>query len=101
MLALHRTGVTYVLSPAVYRLALDALEHPGDVARLETCSDMASLTASLPFDVNLWQAQNIFYRMLKDVYPTMRERSAADDPIAVRWAQLVAVIGDQLSVAVP
>jgi alpha-amylase/alpha-mannosidase (GH57 family) len=98
---LDRPGLSYVVSRAVERLALEALEHPGDVARLETWSDMATLTASLPFDVNLWQAQNIFYRLLKDVYPTMRERAAADDPIAVRWVQLVAVIGDQLSVAVP
>jgi len=97
---LDRAGLSYVVSRALERLALDALEHPGDFARLQRWSDMATLQASLPFDVNLWQAQNIFYRLLKDVYPTMRERAAADDPIAMRWVQLVAVIGDQLSVAV-
>jgi hypothetical protein len=97
---LDRPGLSYVVSRALERLALDALEHPGDVARLERWSDMATLRASLPFDVNLWQAQNIFYRLLKDAYPTMRERAGADDPVAMRWVQLVAVIGDQLSVAV-
>ena len=98
---LDRKGLSYVASRALERLALDALEHPGDVARLEAWSDMASLTASLPFDVNLWQAQNIFYRTLRDVYSTMRERAAADDAIARRWVQLFATLGEQLSVAVP
>jgi alpha-amylase/alpha-mannosidase (GH57 family) len=98
---LDREGLGYAIARALERLALDALEHPGDVERLERWSEMAGLTAPLPFDVNLWQSQNVFYDMLHDVYPTMSERAAADDPVAEQWCRIFTTLGDQLAVAVP
>jgi hypothetical protein len=35
------------------------------------------LTEALPFDVNLWKSQNVFYDLLKTVYPSMTERAAS------------------------
>jgi hypothetical protein len=67
---------------------------------LEKWADMASLTEALPFDVNLWKTQNVFYDLSRNVYPAMLARSRDADDAAQRWIQLFTALGGQLSVAV-
>jgi alpha-amylase/alpha-mannosidase (GH57 family) len=93
-------GLSYVVERALERLAHDFLEHPRDMERLEKWADMASLTEALPFDVNLWKTQNVFYDLSRNVYPSMLSRSGEGDDPAKRWIQVFAALGDQLSVAV-
>jgi hypothetical protein len=98
---LDREGLSYAVERALERVANLFLEHPRDMQRLENWSELASLTASLPFDVNLWKSQNVFYDLLRTVYPAVLERSRAGDETAERWIQLFTALGQQLSVAVP
>jgi hypothetical protein len=97
---LDSEGLSYVLERSVEELSLAALEHPRDIARLEQWADVASLTEALPFDVNLWKTQNVFYEMLHSIYPAFRERADDGDESAHRWVQLFRELGDKLSVAV-
>jgi hypothetical protein len=97
---LDREGLSYAVERALERVANMFLEHPRDMQRLEKWSELASLTASLPFDVNLWKSQNVFYDLLRTVYPAVRERARGGDETAERWIQLFTALGDQLSVAV-
>jgi alpha-amylase/alpha-mannosidase (GH57 family) len=98
---LDQEGLGYVVERAIERLAHRFLEHPRDSELLEQWSAMASLTEALPFDVNLWKTQNVFYDLLNSVYPTMKERAAAGDDSAARWIAIFTMLGQQLSVAVP
>jgi hypothetical protein len=93
-------GLGYVVERALEHLANDFLEHPRDMERLEKWADMASLTEALPFDVNLWKTQNVFYDLSRNVYPTMLTRAREGDEAAKRWIQVFTALGDQLSVAV-
>jgi alpha-amylase/alpha-mannosidase (GH57 family) len=97
---LDREGLGYAFERALDRLGQECMEHPGDLARLEEWAKMGDLTAALPFEVNLWQTQNIFYELLRTVYPAVRERADAGDAEARRWAELFASLGERLSVAV-
>jgi alpha-amylase/alpha-mannosidase (GH57 family) len=97
---LDREGLGYVVERAIERLAHAFLEHPRDIERLEQWVEMASLTEALPFDVNLWKTQNVFYDLARSVYPAMRERGEEGDEAARRWLQLFTALGAQLSVAV-
>lgn len=99
--ALDQEGLSYAVERALERLAADFLEHPRDIERLERWSAMADITEALPFDVNLWKTQNVFYDLLNTVYPTMAERAQRDDEGAARWVELFTSLGEQLSVAVP
>jgi alpha-amylase/alpha-mannosidase (GH57 family) len=94
-------GLSYAVERALERVANAFLEHPRDMQRLEVWSDLASLTESLPFDVNLWKSQNVFYDLLRTVYPAVLERSLGTDETAERWIQLFTSLGARLSVAVP
>ncbi|HEX6134939.1 MAG TPA: DUF3536 domain-containing protein [Longimicrobiales bacterium] len=97
---LDREGLSYVFGKALERVAYELLEHPHDITLLEAWAGLASLIASLPFDVNLWKTQNVFYELLNAVYPAVRERAAAGEEEARRWADLFTALGDQLSVVV-
>ena len=45
---------------------------PGLLQRLQETID---LVLSLPFEVRLWEAQNTYYRMMRDVAGDVRERA--------------------------
>jgi alpha-amylase/alpha-mannosidase (GH57 family) len=94
-------GLGYAVERALQRLAQTFLEHPRDVERLERWMEMAELTEALPFDVNLWKTQNVFYDLLNTVYPSVRERAEAGDEPARRWLALFTALGERLWVAVP
>jgi alpha-amylase/alpha-mannosidase (GH57 family) len=98
---LDREGLSYGVERALQRIATNFLEHPRDLDRLEAWTELARLTEALPFDVNLWKSQNVFYDLLKTVYPSMRERAADGDETSQRWVDVFAGLGEQLSVAVP
>ena len=97
---LESEGLSYVVEKAFERIAHDVLEHPRDIRRLATWAEMAALADSLPFEVNLWKTQNVFYELLNAVFPTMRERARHGDAEATRWVDLFSDIGARLSVAV-
>jgi alpha-amylase/alpha-mannosidase (GH57 family) len=97
---LEREGLGYVAARALERVAHALQQRPRDLDRLEAWAGLATLTVSLPFEVNLWKAQNVFYELLNTVYPVLRERAAAGDPQAARWVDLFTALGEQLSVVV-
>jgi alpha-amylase/alpha-mannosidase (GH57 family) len=98
---LDREGLGYVVERALELQAQAFLEHPRDLPRLEAWVELARLTEVLPFDVNLWKAQNDFYDLLKTVYPAMRERAETGDDAGQRWIEQFTTLGGLLSVAVP
>jgi hypothetical protein len=93
-------GLSYAFERALERLANVFREHPHDLERLEDWAELASLAATLPFDVNLWKSQNVFYDLLKTVYPAAAERAETEE-VSARWVQIFDALGEQLSVAVP
>jgi alpha-amylase/alpha-mannosidase (GH57 family) len=98
---LDHEGLSYAVERALQRTATGFLEHPRDMERLEAWAELASLTEMLPFDVNLWKSQNVFYDLLKTVYPAVSERARSGDATATRWVELFGKLGNLLSVAVP
>ena len=97
---LDREGLSYVVGKSLEHIAHGLLEQPHDLRLLQSWSDLATLTASLPFDVNLWKSQNVFYELLNTVYPAVRERANNGDEEARQWADMFAALGNQLSVVV-
>jgi alpha-amylase/alpha-mannosidase (GH57 family) len=97
---LDREGLSYVVAKALERVALELQQAPHDLHLLEAWAELASLTASLPFEISLWKVQNAFYEVLNSVYPSVRERADDGDVEAVRWVALFGALGEQLSVVV-
>jgi hypothetical protein len=51
-----------------------------------------------PFRVNYWEAQNIFYSLLKNQSPATSEEHAA---VPSEWRERLLALGEKLGVSVP
>lgn len=87
------------------RKALEALaDHvardPSSLERLRDLERGLDLLTEMEFGVDLWGAQNTFYRVLRTSYPDQRQRADAGDEDARRWTRRFRRVGRKLSVAV-
>ena len=73
------------------RVMLALHEHPDDLHYVEDALLVARTLAELPFDVNLWQAQNLWY----DTY-----RAHRDNPPSAEWLEKMKELGSQLHIDV-
>jgi hypothetical protein len=89
--SLDAAGLAFALKGAVDRAMARVRQAPGDPGRLRDCGAVVALARSFPFDVDLWRAQNDFYRMLQADY--------ARQP-AAEWRAAFRELGDRLGVRV-
>jgi hypothetical protein len=83
------------------RLAAWVAEEPAEPERLQILDQAVTLVRTLPFDVNLWQAQNVFYGIRQSLYERRREESAQGNDSAESWLAEFRRLGEKLSVVVP
>jgi len=73
---------------------------PAKLGALERLEAFTALVRRLPFDVNLWKAQNICYRVLHGVFDEFRGRAAKGDSKSERWLERFRALADHLLVRV-
>ncbi|MBI2866900.1 MAG: DUF3536 domain-containing protein [Chloroflexi bacterium] len=89
---LDKAGIAYALGQTVERL-LDALRAtPGDPDPVQQLERLVELIQSLPFSVDLWQAQNVYY----EVWQTLDEAAQHDDEKAQAWQRSFPALGRRL-----
>jgi hypothetical protein len=88
----------YVLEQTLKQMAEKLLGQPDDQAFIGHLDAVISLVRSLPFEVNLWKVQNVYYRLLQTVYPGYREKARQGDGKAKAWLDLFNSLGDKLQV---
>jgi alpha-amylase/alpha-mannosidase (GH57 family) len=82
------------------RLADRFRENPAELASLKQLEAAASLAEDLPFAVNLWKPQNIYYEILQTRYPEQRKKARKGFQEAQTWVEHFLALGDMLSVRV-
>jgi hypothetical protein len=97
-ISLDGEGLGFTLAGTVARLAEDFFKHPTDLARLQNLDTVVGLARILPFEVDLWKVQNIYYRLLQTLYPEMRTRAEQEGGDARAWRELFDALGDRLRV---
>ncbi|WXJ82615.1 hypothetical protein MHLNE_19860 [Moorella humiferrea] len=88
----------YVLERNLKEMAEKLLAHPDDRTFIEHLNGVIGLVRSLPFEVNLWQVQNAYYRLVQSVYPAYREKGRRGNEEANTWLDLFNSLGDKLKV---
>ncbi len=73
---------------------------PEGIESMKKVLGAATLARSLPFPVDLWTVQNIYWDMLQNVYPGFKARAANQEPAAVAWAGVFVELGRHLSIRV-
>ncbi len=96
-IALDSPTIEYALRRTIERLATFLSSSPESLRLIEKLNGAVALARSLPFEVEMWTAQNVFYRILRGVKPEMEKRAAAGDQAAPQWLNLFHSLGANLS----
>jgi alpha-amylase/alpha-mannosidase (GH57 family) len=97
---LDRSGLSYALELSLERLAAAVRDTPRDAANLERLAEVAAFARALPFPVDLWKVQNIFYDIVQRQYPIIAAEADSTNGDAELWIRLARTVGEQLGVAV-
>jgi hypothetical protein len=81
------------------RMAEEFRDKPEDYFLLQALDTVTSFLKDLPFEVNLRNIQNLFYKMLQTAYPEF-QRKAEKDEAAREWVRLFTSLGEKLYVRV-
>jgi len=81
-------------------LAAGFLENHNDFKYLQQLAIAVSLVRTMPFEVRLWRAQNIYVEMLHTVLPEWRWKAEHGEAEAHDWVTTFLQLGRDLSVKV-
>lgn len=90
--ALDITTLEFAFRKNLERLARQLGATP-DVAALQKLHDAVSLIPDLPFSVNLWMVQNLYYQLSKTFYPTLRAQRQSDQTMITCIKELGKILG--------
>jgi len=85
----------YVLEGTLERMSRHWLSNPSDLEALGHLNEVVALAKTMPFEVDLWKVQNVYYRLLQTFYPSWRDRK---DEEARLWMERFESLGDRLRV---
>ncbi len=97
---LDADGIGYDLKEKLEKMAAELVNDPDNIDALKAVLDAVILARSLPFPVDLWKVQNLYWDMLQGVYPAFRKKAEEKDPPAAAWVEAFIALGKNLSVRV-
>jgi alpha-amylase/alpha-mannosidase (GH57 family) len=90
----------YALHKRVRRMADIYAESPADLAVLDRLENAVEVVHALPFEVDIWSVQNVYYHMMQTMLEERRGRAAAGDADARQWVERFVALGEKLRVRV-
>jgi hypothetical protein len=92
---LETATLSYIADQRMKRVMVELQMSSGFVEVLEQALTLARILVELPFELNLWQAQNIWYEIMRTSSYSLIALSKADRP---RWDKDFKELGDCLSI---
>ena len=68
---------------------------------LKELRDATALLVKLPFPVDLWRVQNIFYTLMQSTYPQMQKRQLEGEQTAQEWVTVFEDLAQNLAIKLP
>jgi alpha-amylase/alpha-mannosidase (GH57 family) len=97
---LEGAGLEFSLRKALEGLAEKFQVYPSNLEYLKQLEAAVSLGTELPFALELWKVQNIYYDLLNSAYPRQRRQAEQGQEEARAWVEHFVALGDKLSVRV-
>ncbi len=97
-ISLEEETLEYALRRSLERIAERLNANPEDLGSLKKLGEGVRMLSSLPFQVNLWKVQNLFFELLQSVYPEFRTKEGRGDEKAHTWIHHFTLLGEKLSV---
>jgi hypothetical protein len=93
-----QAGVGYAAGNSLTRLLRRMQQNPGDRETLERANVLTALLRRMPFPINYWHAQNVYYSILNTELPAIKE---AQDSTTQEWKARFLALGEKLQISVP
>jgi hypothetical protein len=90
---LEKDDLAYTVKKHFERLSEELAKAPEDVEVLQRFSDSTTLLPLLPFSVNLWKPQNIYFQLATTNLPDMKSRG---DEKSRAWTEKFRILGERL-----
>jgi alpha-amylase/alpha-mannosidase (GH57 family) len=97
---LDTAGLGFALQKTLERIIEQLWTSPTDLSRLVALRASADLIRSLPFELNLWKVQNIYYDLLQRIYPDVLDKADQEDEAAQTWVEHFLTLGEALLIRV-
>lgn len=94
--SLDGTVLGYVLEQTLERMSQRLSKKPLDSSLISHLDAVIGLVRTLPFEVDLWKLQNVYYRLLHTTCRDLREKARQGDSSAGEWAEQFNSLGDKL-----
>ncbi|MBO8128758.1 MAG: DUF3536 domain-containing protein [Peptococcaceae bacterium] len=88
----------HALQKTLERMGEQLRDRPTDPSLLEHLEAACDLARSLPFEVDLWKVQNIYYELLKTIYLDFKQKAGQGDKDARLWVDRFSALGDKLRI---
>jgi hypothetical protein len=95
---IDEASVGFAAGNSLARLMRQLSKTPANLELLHRADVLVALLQMLPFPVNYWESQNIYYQMLQNELPS---RLSNEDEISVAWVKRFVALGEKLRVSVP
>jgi alpha-amylase/alpha-mannosidase (GH57 family) len=97
---LDADGIGYDLKEKLEKMMTGLVDEPDNIDTLKEVIDAVVLARDLPFPVDLWKVQNLYWEMLQKVYPSYKRQVEQKEPSAVAWVEAFQSLGKHLSVRI-
>lgn len=93
---LDSAGLAYLMQRKLKGLMQQLEHHPNNLGLLKKISSLIDVLRELPFAVNVWKVENLYYQMYQTAYPKLRDESGAPD----EWFDSFLELGRKLRIRV-
>jgi alpha-amylase/alpha-mannosidase (GH57 family) len=93
---LDAAGLGYALARTIERITVEFRERPDDVALLQLLDGAVAFAETLPFEVDVWKAQNVYYELLRNVAAHVQAEARQGFQDARQWLAAFHSLGRRL-----
>src|SRR5581483_6345187 len=94
---LDQPTLEYALRRTIDRMSGFLADNPTVLRLLENLNAVVAVARALPFEIELWTAQNVYQKIREQVYPEMQGRCEHGEADAITWAGIFRELGANLS----
>ena len=97
---LDGTTLEFAIRKKLEAIAARFLANPSDFELLKALDSAAAVAHLAPFPIQYWKVQNIYFDVMRTVYPRIRDKHSQSPNEPEKWLSLFRSLGEKLSIHV-
>ncbi|MGH9684676.1 MAG: DUF3536 domain-containing protein [Candidatus Acidiferrales bacterium] len=90
----------FALRRKLEQIAAAFKSEPADISKLQSLDEAVSAAKSAPFRVRLWKVQNVYFELMKNIAPQVRDKRLQIASGGDKWLERFRSLGERLSIRV-